>query len=253
MKISVVILAKNEERFLDECLGQFGDFADEIIYGDMESSDNSVEIAKKYTDKIYHFEQTNYLDSTKSKLCDYSKNNWIFVIDADEILPKKLKEELKRIANNDEADVVAIPRQIYIFRRKVVGMGWQKDIVERFFKKGYLQYSDFHHTPPEIKGRLLSLERSDKINMIHYWVDDWGTLVRKLTYYTQGQAEKLDKQGITYSNGLMVNKVLRQFVSRYIRNYGFLNGWLGLKISIMMAIDVFLTYTKLEEIQKNKK
>lgn len=253
MKISVVILAKNEEHLLDECLSQFHDFADEIVFGDMESHDNSVAIARKYTDKIHHIEQTNYLDSTKSKLCDLAIGDWILVVDADEVFPPALLTRLRQIAENDDADVVSVQRQIYIFRTPVKGLGWQYDNIERFFKKGYLKYSDFHHTPPEITGRLKVLERNDDTDVLHYWVDDWASLVRKLTYYTQGQAEKLDKSGVTYSNFLMIKKVIRQFVSRYFRHYGFVNGWIGFKISVIMSIDVFLTYVRLEEIQKRKK
>lgn len=253
MRCSVVILAKNEEKYLDTCLAQFEGFADEIVYGDMQSTDNSVEIARKYTDRIFYFEQTDYLDSTKSKLCEHAIGEWILVVDADEIFPRPLLEQLKMVAENDAADVLALPRQIYIFRQKIRGMHWQGDIVERFFKKGHLTYSEFHHTPPKIIGRLQALKRSDEINIIHYWVDDWATLVRKLTYYTQGQAEKLDRSGVHYSNFKMLLAVSKHFLSRYIKHYGFLNGWLGLKIAVMMSIDVFLTHMRLEELQKQKK
>jgi glycosyltransferase involved in cell wall biosynthesis len=252
MKISVVILAKNEEKHLNDCLMQFNDFADEIVYGDMESIDNSVNIAKKYTDKIYHYKQTNYLDSTKTKLCDQATGDWILIIDADERLTKKLKDQLAFIASNDLADIVDIPFQIYILEKKIIGLGWQYDSHERFFKKDYLKYSDFHHSKPLMKGRILKLKRSEHINIKHYWVNDWQTLIRKIVYYSQGQAEKLDHEGVKFSNILMVWKVLRQFLSRYIRSYGFLNGWLGLKVAMIMCFDIFLTYIKLEDIQKGK-
>lgn len=252
MKISVIILAKNEEKYLDQCLRQFVNFADEIVYGDMESTDNSISIARKYTDKIINFSQTDYLDFTKTKLCEHASGDYILVVDADEIFPVPLLKQLREIAVDNKADVVNIPRQIYVFGQKVLGMQWQHDMVERFFKKGCLTYSQFHHTKPEITGRLLILDRKSEINIIHYWVDDWKSLIRKLTYYTQGQAEKLNDLGVTYSNIGMIYQVAKHFFSRYIKNYGFLNGWLGLKISIMMSIDVFFTYMRLEELQKGK-
>lgn len=251
-KISVVILAKDEEFYLNDCLKQFEGFADEIIYGDMESSDSSILIAEKFTEKIYHFQQTNDLDSTKSKLVEYASGDWVLIVDADEIYPQKLLETLVEIANSDHVDVVKVPFQIYIFGKKIIGLGWQYDAHERFFKKGHVIYSRFHHTAPDIKGSVLNLERNGEINVKHYWVQNWKELTRKLVYYSEGQANKLNSCGIKYSNSRMCYFVIRSFISRYIRSYGFLNGWLGLKISLMLAFDVFLTYMKLEEIQEKE-
>ena len=81
-KISVIIITKNEEVNIEDCLKSV-QWADEIIMVDAESSDNTVEISKKYTDKIFTHKWEGYSKQKRFALSQ-TKNEWILSLDADE-------------------------------------------------------------------------------------------------------------------------------------------------------------------------
>lgn len=123
MGISVLIHTFNEERNIRNCL-ETVKWADEIIIVDMYSDDKTVEIAKEYTDKIYFFERVGYVEPARQFALEKSTHEWILVVDADELVPLKLKNKLFEIMEKDLADVVFIPRNNYFFGRLMQGTGW---------------------------------------------------------------------------------------------------------------------------------
>ncbi len=84
--ISVCIITKNEEKNLDRCLSCIKDYPFEIIVADTGSTDNTVEIAKKYTDKVYHFDWINDFSAARNFSISKATNDWILVLDADEFV-----------------------------------------------------------------------------------------------------------------------------------------------------------------------
>ena len=98
--ISVIIVTKNEEELIEECL-KSSSWVDEIILVDAESSDRTVEIARNYTDKIFFRKWKGFSDQ-KSFAMSLSNNEWVFSLDADERVSEKLKREIERLTLADE-------------------------------------------------------------------------------------------------------------------------------------------------------
>jgi len=90
MKLSVVLIVKNEEACLEKCLDSVVR-ADEIIICDTGSTDNTIEIAKRYTDKIVHFKWCDDFSAARNYAKSFATGNWIFSIDADHILETSLQ------------------------------------------------------------------------------------------------------------------------------------------------------------------
>lgn len=90
MILSIGIIVKNEEKYLDECLAALKPLLDnldsELIIIDTGSVDNTVEIAKKYTKKVYYFEWCNDFAAARNETLKYATGKWYMYIDADEIL-----------------------------------------------------------------------------------------------------------------------------------------------------------------------
>lgn len=94
MKLSICMMVKNEEKFLDKCLGYLKGFMrnidSELIIVDTGSEDTTVEIAKKYTDKVYFHKWNNNFSDMRNITISYATGEWIFIIDADEMLVEYL-------------------------------------------------------------------------------------------------------------------------------------------------------------------
>lgn len=105
--ISVCMIVKNEEKYIDQCLSSIKPIADEIIFVDTGSTDQTLEIARKYTDKIYFHLWNDNFSEARNQAMHYATGDWIFTIDADEEL---VKEDIPNVLNavqNENIDAVA--------------------------------------------------------------------------------------------------------------------------------------------------
>lgn len=86
LKLTFCIIARNEERFIGKCLESIKSIADEIVFVDTGSTDGTIEIAKKYTDKIFYFPWNNNFSDARNFALSFASNPIVFSIDADEEL-----------------------------------------------------------------------------------------------------------------------------------------------------------------------
>ena len=111
MKVSACMMVKNEEALLPQCLDSIKDWIDEIIIVDTGSTDRTVEIAKSYGAKVYHHHWQNDFSLHRNQSIKYATGDWIFIIDADEVVLSDMtpfKERLKRIPPNISSLVVRL-------------------------------------------------------------------------------------------------------------------------------------------------
>ena len=99
--LSVTIITLNEEENISRCIGSVKDIADEIIVVDSGSTDNTVEIARKYGAKVYVRKFDNYA-SQKNYAAGKATGEWILSLDADEIIEPELAREMKSKINNSK-------------------------------------------------------------------------------------------------------------------------------------------------------
>ncbi len=107
--ISCCMIVKNEEEFLEQCLNSVKNYVDEIIVVDTGSTDNTVEIAKKFTDKVYFHPWENSFSKARNHALKYAKGDWIFQIDADEELLENSGEKLRQVVENvKDEDIILV-------------------------------------------------------------------------------------------------------------------------------------------------
>jgi glycosyltransferase involved in cell wall biosynthesis len=92
IRVSVAIITKNEEKNIGDALESVKDF-DEIVVVDSFSTDNTVSICRKYTDRIYQHDWPGF-SRQKQRAVDYAKNDWVFILDSDERVTPELKDEI---------------------------------------------------------------------------------------------------------------------------------------------------------------
>ncbi|MBD3249021.1 glycosyltransferase [Candidatus Woesearchaeota archaeon] len=103
MSISVCMIAKDESENIERCLESVKDIADEIIIGDTGSKDNTKEIAKRYTKKVFDISWDHDFSKARNECMLYATKRWIFVIGADEAISSKDSDKIMQLIKDDTA------------------------------------------------------------------------------------------------------------------------------------------------------
>jgi len=241
--ISVVINTWNEGRFLSDCLKSLA-FADEIVVIDMESEDDSVKIAKEYTDKIFSHKHVSYVEPVRNFGIKKSAGPWVLILDPDERVPKTLANKLMEIAKEDLADYVRLPRKNIVFGKWLQYSRWWPDHNIRFFKKGHVVWQEEIHRPPITTGRGMDLpaEEEQAIEHLHYsTLDEY--ILRQIRYTNQ-QAKELVKEGYQFNPKDAISKPVGEFLSRFFAGEGYKDGFHGLVLALLQAFSVLVVYLK---------
>jgi glycosyltransferase involved in cell wall biosynthesis len=245
--VTVIIHTLNEERNIRNCLESVK-WAEEIVLIDMYSDDKTVEIARQYTDKIYYHERVNYVEPARAFGLTKASNEWVLVVDADEMVPKKLKDCLQEIATNIECDGVLIPHGNYFFGKKMIATGWgtMQDMHIRFFKKQYMIYSDQIHSFSHLKeGTKIYPIKDETCSFIHFNYLDPEHFLEKMNRYTTIEVQNLKDKRKSISTYQLVKRVLDIVYDRYIRKKGYKDGFQGLALSLLMGTYVLSMELKL--------
>ena len=251
--VSVIINAFNEEKNIRNCL-ETVKWADEIVVVDMYSEDRTVEIAKEYTDKIFFFERLGYADPARQFALEKAANDWILSIDADELIPKKLKSKLITIMRKDEADIVYTPHNNYLFGHLIKFTGWgaKQDRHVRFFKKDFLDYTGDIHNFVTIKdnARIYKIKDPEE-GFVHLAYLDVEHFIEKMNRYTTIEAKRLFDSGETINSKQLLRRVLGEFKFRYMDLKGYKEGFRGFSLSMLMAMYRLVSYVKLSLMREH--
>ena len=141
MSLSIIVIVKNEESSIRECLASVA-WADEIIVLDSGSSDQTVAICREYTDKVYETDWPGF-GPQKNRALEYATKDWVLSIDADERISYDLQTEIKRVIQMPARfDAYTMPRRSNYCGRYMKHSGWWPDRVVRLFRRGKASFSD---------------------------------------------------------------------------------------------------------------
>ena len=133
MKVSAIVLSKNEEKNIERCLRSLL-WTDEVILVDSGSIDKTISIAKKFGNVSIIETEWKGFSANKQIGIDIARNNWILWIDADEEVTTNLSKEIELLPE-DRADAFAVHRKNFFMGKKVNYSGWGNDVVTRLFNK----------------------------------------------------------------------------------------------------------------------
>jgi len=220
MKISACLIVKNEEKVIERCLKSL-DFVEEIIVVDSGSNDKTVEIAKKYTDKVYFQEWLGY-DKQRNFAASKAKNDWIFVLDADEVATKELSEEIINLKNIEKHDIYLIARQNYFINYRMKYSGAKNDFQIKLYNRRKCYWKSIVHEKLEGSKNIGKLKK--KLN--HFAFDSEQDILFKINKYTTLEAIKMLNEKKSNIIKILFYPSL-VFIYKYIFQLGFLDGRVG--------------------------
>ena len=244
-KISVVINTYNAEQHLAKALEAVKAF-DEIVVCDMESTDSTLDIARRYGCKIVTFPKGNHKSAEPARTfaIQSASSKWVLVVDADEIITPELRQALyTAIASPD------CPAGYYIPRKNMfMGMfvrDFHYDYQLRFFIREGTEWPPYVHTFPTVQGRVEKLKASRDACMLHLMDETMHEYMAKMNEYTDNEVEK--KREKNYGVGALLWRPVWRFFKKYFMDGSYRMGTRGLIRAMMAAVYQFVLVSKIIE------
>ena len=241
-KISVIVITLNEENNITDCLKSV-EWADEIIVIDSKSTDRTVELASKFTKKIYLTENLPFARK-KNIAIEKATYDWVLSIDADERVTLELKGKILGIVNSadNKYDAYYLNRKSFFINKFIKHCGWYPDYVLRLFKKS----SGAKFSENLVHEKLLVIGKIGKLDpdLLHYTNRNFEHYLEKLNIYTTYSSNELFSNG--KKSGLidMFFRPAFTFFKMYFLKLGFLDGYTGLVLCALSSVHVFVKYSK---------
>ncbi len=251
--IAFTMIGHNEARLLPRVMESLR-WADQIIYVDCESSDDSMEIARSYTDLIYTQPNRSNLNINKTHGIDRATTDWIFYIDPDEVVPPALAEEIRRVISSaPEESAYKIPRRNHFFGRWLKHGGLYPDWQLRLFRRGKAHFPcrDVHESLV-VEGRIGRLREP----MDHFTSHTVMESLQKMEFYSTFHGELMARENPPPTVGkalqFMAIKPVSRFLRRYVLKGGFLDGWPGFLQACIGSIDFQYKFLKYWHFSKTQ-
>lgn len=247
-KLSVVVIAKNEESRLRECLESVVGWADEIIVLDDYSSDRTLEIAKEFTPKV--FQRVMDIEGKhRNYAYSLSKNEWVLSLDADERVTPELRAEITELLKTDPpCNGYTIPRKNFMGQTWVRYGGMYPSAQLRLFRKDKFKYDELAEVHPQAympdpRGAL-------KSDVLHYTYRDFTDAIAKLDRQTDLEAKKWFRENRKVGVFSVIRKTIDRFWRAYFSKQGHKDGVIGLFLAVNSGMYQFLSFAKYWEMKK---
>lgn len=243
--LSVAMIARNEEANLQRTLDSIR-WVDEIVIIDSGSVDRTPEIARSYGAKHSFNRGFRGFSPQKNLAIDTCTSEWIYLLDADEVITPQLAEEIQHVLENPKFDAYWQPRVNLFLGRWIRHGGFYPDLKLRLFKRGTARVTgaEPHGTPQYAgpKGRL-------KNDLLHYAYPTLELYLEHMNRYSSDSIPILTGKGktsrtvLSFLGNVVVNPILT-FVKNYIFRLGFLDGLEGLVLHFNHSVYIHWKYVK---------
>lgn len=246
--ISAVVLTKNEEDRIRACLESLK-WVDEIVVVDSGSTDGTLEIARKYTDKVLEVKSDDFSE-LRNKGMEKASGDWVLYVDSDERVLKELREEIGEIIREPKNSAYAISRINIIFGQRVSYGPYKKDWMIRLFKKADFEgWQGLVHEYGKFKGSL-GYTKNSLIHLTHRNLDhfiskslEWSKIDAKL---------RLDSGHPKMTKWRFLRILTTESFNQLFKRQGLFGGTVGVVDSVLQVFSFYITYVRLWEMQQPK-
>lgn len=246
--ISVVIICKNEASVIGPTLQSLQGLTDDVIVYDNGSSDNTMEVARRYNVKVHQGSWEGF-GKTKTKANKLAKHDWVLSLDADEQIDGELKRTLLAFEPGNEKTVYDLKFKNFLGNKLLKHGEWGYDWHIRLFNRKSVHWNNepVHETlvlPVDVRVKKL------KGAVLHQTMKDIHEYAQKMVHYAMLSADKYFQQKKKVSWVKLRLSPGFNFLNYYIFKLGFLDGHEGYVCAKMTAHYTFLKYARLKELNK---
>lgn len=249
--LSVVIIARNEEKNLPRCLASVQGWVGEIVVVLNDTTDGSEAVARKSGATVHHLPWQGFRDS-KNAATARATHPWVLSLDADEEVSPALKSELLRFFAGDHERFAAarFPRKVWFIDRWITHGDWYPDLSLRLFRRDRARWGGdaFVHEKLECDGPITTL-RGD---LHHFSFPTLSSHVAKINPFADLFVQQQQAKGGRFSPVTAVLRPAWRFFRAYVLRLGFLDGFPGLYIAWATAFGAFVRYSRLYEAEQRK-
>ncbi|HET7824930.1 MAG TPA: glycosyltransferase family 2 protein [Anaeromyxobacter sp.] len=241
--ISAVLIARNEEQRIGACLESLA-FADEIVVVESGSTDRTVEVARRFTDRVVTLPWRGF-GPQKQAAVALASHDLVLNVDCDERVPPALAREIGALQSAPTlAAAYAIPRRTFIGEKEIRFCGWSPDRIVRLFDRTRAGFTDdLVHETVVARGEVGTCREA----LLHHSFGGFGDLLAKLDRYSDLAARQMHERG-RRPGALDALRPAFAFFRTYVLRLGFLDGFEGLEIAVADAMGTFAKYAKLREL-----
>lgn len=243
-KISVVVLAHNDELHIVDCLECLG-FADELIVIDDNSNDRTVELAKQFTPHVISRSLNGNFSNQRNFALNIVHNSWVLFIDSDEYVNEKLKKEIIEVITNAEYSGYYLKRVDFMWGRKILHGEVGEVRLLRLARKEVGKWHGKVHEMWRVRGKTRQLNNF----LLHAPHPTVTEFVDEINLYSSLRASELNDNGYSTSFIEIVLYPVAKFVKNYLLKKGYKDGMPGFLYAMMMSFHSFLARAKLYDSQ----
>ena len=245
-KLSVTIITRNEAAHIADAIQSVA-WADEIVVVDSESSDETVPIARRYTNRVTVRAWPGYV-AQKNYAASIASHDWILSLDADERVTPDLAQEIRtRLASAPDHAAYRMPRVTWHLGRWIRATDWYPDDQVRLYNRQTGEWTGrYVHEALTVRGTVGQLRGE----LQHFAFRDIADHLETIDRYTTYAAQQMHESGRRANAIQLACHPVLAFLRNYILRGGIREGLAGLIISALNSYYVFLKFAKLWELQQ---
>jgi len=243
--VSVILIAGAEEHNIRSCLETVA-WAGEIIVVHSMLVDRTAEIAREFTPHVFYKPFEGYAKQKRAAL-ERAGRDWVFSIDADERATPELQREIAEVlAGNPVADGFYVPRKSFFHGKWIRHMGWYPDYQLRLLRREKTTVTErLVHEGFVVNGERRHLASP----LLHFTIPNVRHMLEKNLDYARLEAE----EKMTRRNVGVLDVILRPpiaFIQKFVFQQGFRDGWEGLVLSSIHALNKLQVQLYMWEMQR---
>lgn len=251
IKISSIIIARDEEANITRCIKSQVNVVDDIVViVDSRTIDKTQQIASSFQNVNCEIVEWKGYAGTKIYALSKTKYDWVLWIDADEEITSELAEELKQFKQSTlEYNAYDVARRAFFLGKWIKHSGWYPARITRLFNKKYVSFNEKEvHEHLKVEGVVGKLQN----DFNHYTDPSIEHYFTKYNSYTLLAAKELFEKGKRATVIDILTRPIFLFCKMYIFRLGFLDGLHGLILAVFSSSYVFTKYCKLWELNRER-
>lgn len=244
-KVSVTVITRNEAANIEAALASVS-WADEIVVVDAESTDDTVALARQFTDRVIVRAWPGFVGQ-KNYAATLASHDWILSLDADERVTPALASEMRQALARTAQAAYRLPRVTWHLGRWIRTTDWYPDYQVRLYDRRACQWSGQHvHEALAVSGATGDLRGE----LQHFPYRDISDHLETIDRYTTFAARQMRDNGRRSGLFQLAGHPPLAFLRNYIVRGGIRDGTPGFVISALNAYYVFLKFAKLWDLQR---